>query len=85
MHMANYCQSCDMPLAKDPEGGGTEVGAAQSAEYCSLCYKIGAFMYQGDDVKAFQSYVVNQMVRDGWMRPIALLFTRRIPKLKRWA
>lgn len=83
--MTRHCQSCDMPLDKDPEGGGTEADGSRSTEYCSLCYRDGAFMYQGDDVKEFQAYVVDQMVKDGWKRPVAWLFTRRIPKLKRWA
>lgn len=83
--MVNHCQSCDMPMNKDPGGGGTEADGTRSDEYCSLCYKDGAFMYQGKDVKEFQSFVVDQMVKDGWMRPVAWLFTRRIPKLKRWA
>ncbi len=74
-----------MPLTKDPEGGGTEADGGRSSELCSYCYKDGAFMYQGNDVKEFQTYVVNQMVKDGWLRPVAWLFTRRIPKLKRWA
>ncbi|MGB0927510.1 MAG: zinc ribbon domain-containing protein [Pikeienuella sp.] len=83
--MAQHCQSCDMPLTKDPEGGGTDADGGRSAEYCSYCYAGGAFTYQGDDVKAFQAYVVDNMVKEGWIRPVAWLFTRRIPKLKRWA
>lgn len=83
--MAQHCQSCDMPLSKDPEGGGTEADGTRTTEYCSYCYQSGAFTYQGNDVKEFQSYVVSQMVKDGWFRPVAWLFTRRIPKLKRWA
>lgn len=83
--MPQHCQSCDMPLTKDPEGGGTEADGSRSGEYCTLCYKDGSFLYQGDDAKAYQAWVVDQMVKDGWMRPFARLFTRRIPKLKRWA
>lgn len=83
--MVNHCQSCDMPLKKDPEQGGTDHDGTRSTEFCSYCYKDGAFLYQGSDVKAFQAFVVDNMVKDGWMRPVAWLFTRRIPKLKRWA
>ena len=38
-----FCQSCGMPLGKDPEGGGTEANGARSAEYCSHCYRAGQF------------------------------------------
>ena len=34
---ANYknCQSCGMPMARDPEGGGTEADGSKSAKFCS--------------------------------------------------
>ena len=78
------CQSCDMPMSKDPNGGGTNKDGSISSEYCSLCYANGVFTYTGDDVTAYQKMVVDEMVKKGWLRPIAWLFTRRIPKLKRW-
>ena len=37
------CQSCGMPHAKDPGGGGSEADGTKSTTYCSLCYKDGAF------------------------------------------
>ena len=78
------CQSCDMPMTKDPEGGGTNSDGSLNAEFCSLCYGQGAFYYSGDDVRDFQKMVVNEMVKKGWLRPVAWFFTRRIPSLKRW-
>ena len=82
--MGQHCQSCDMPFAKDPAGGGSEKDGGLSATYCSHCYQDGAFTYQGSDVRAYQAYVVDNMVKDGWFRPVAWLMTRRIPKLERW-
>lgn len=78
------CQSCDMPLNKDPKHGGTNADGTQSDKYCSFCYVDGDFTIKTDDARAFQAQVVDLMVQDGWMRPIAWLFTRRIPKLERW-
>ena len=80
------CQSCAMPLARDPNGlgGGTEADGSISAEYCSLCYGDGKFYYSGTDVKAYQAMVVNEMCKKGWWRPVAWFFTREIPRLKRW-
>ena len=60
-----YCQSCDMPMSKDPQGGGHNKDGSVNAEYCSLCYDQGAFTYQGDDVRDFQKMVVNEMVKKG--------------------
>lgn len=81
-----FCQSCGMPLAKDPTGSG---GVALKSEpnyiaYCSYCVKDGDFLYTGDDVKEFQHYVVKNMVENGWIKPLAWLMTRQIPRLKRW-
>ena len=71
-------------MSKDPNGGGTNKDGSISLEYCSLCYANGAFTYTGEDVTAYQKMVVDEMVKKGWLRPTAWLFTRRIPKLKRW-
>lgn len=37
------CQSCGMPLKKDPRGGGTTAEGNLSVKYCSYCYEKGAF------------------------------------------
>lgn len=78
------CQSCGMPMHKDPDGGGTEADGSQSALYCSLCYDNGEFRWDEGDVKAFQRMVVDGMAADGWWRPVAWLLTRDIPRLGRW-
>ena len=82
--MSNICQSCGMPLSKDPKGGGSELDGVRSVVYCSLCYENGEFYYKGDDVKEFQLIVVEEMCKKGWFRPLAWLLTRGIPKLSRW-
>ena len=43
--MKNYknCQSCGMPMSKDPEKGGTEKEGSKSLMYCSYCYTNGKF------------------------------------------
>ncbi len=78
------CQSCGMPLSKDKQGGASLADGSLSSEYCSLCMADGVFFYQGDDVKEYQKMVVDNMTKNGWWRPIAWLFTRQIPNLKRW-
>jgi len=81
---AKYCQSCAMPMKKDKQGGATLKDGSKSAIYCSLCMDKGEFLYQGDDVKAYQAFVVDNMVKEGWWRPIAWLATRPIPRMARW-
>lgn len=41
MSEMNFCQSCAMPLSDDVLG--TEKDGGKSRDYCSYCYKDGAF------------------------------------------
>ena len=39
--MSKFCQSCGMPMKKDPEGGGTNADGSKSPDYCSYCFRNG--------------------------------------------
>jgi hypothetical protein len=41
--MNRFCQSCGMPMKKDPGNGGTDSDGTKSADYCSYCFKDGGF------------------------------------------
>jgi hypothetical protein len=41
------CQSCGMPLDKDPNKGGTNSDGSKSEKYCSFCYTGGKFTDEG--------------------------------------
>lgn len=41
------CQSCGMPLHKDPKKGGTEADGSLSDKYWSFCYGNGQFHDEG--------------------------------------
>ncbi len=84
--MNKFCQSCGMPMKKDPEGGGTNADGSKSTEYCSLCYENGAFLSpEITTAQEMQTFCIAEMKKMGIPRPIGWLFTRSIPKLKRWA
>ena len=83
--MANRCQSCGMPLNKDPKGGGSESDGSLSSTYCSLCYEAGAFKHPNVSVQEFQAHCVAALTEKGMPRIVAWAFTRGIPKLGRWA
>ncbi len=83
--MARVCQSCAMPMSKDPEGGGTERDGSKSVNYCSLCYKNGAFTSPDMTASDMQAFVKNKMKEMGFPGFLAGLFTARIPKLERWS
>lgn len=82
--MASVCQSCCMPLKKDPAGGGTERDGTKSAKYCSLCYREGAFLHPDFTAKQMQDLCVDALSKKGMPRLMAWLFTRGIPNLERW-
>ncbi len=78
------CQSCGMPMKKDPEKGGTEADGTKSKKYCSYCYKDGKFTADCT-AKEMQEFCKNMMVEKMKMpKIIAKLLTYNVPKLKRW-
>ena len=83
--MSGKCQSCGMPLNRDPKGGGSEVDGSRSETYCSLCYENGAFIHPAFTASEMQDLCVQQLSAKGMPRIMAWMFTRGIPKLDRWA
>lgn len=82
--MPTICQSCGMPMNKDPNGGGTELDGSKSKSYCSYCYNTGAFVAPNMTAKEMQAFCKDKMQEMGMPGPLAWLLTRNIPKLKRW-
>ncbi|MEC0266972.1 zinc ribbon domain-containing protein [Paenibacillus anseongense] len=85
MEAYKNCQSCGMPLARDEQGGGTEKSGAKSKVYCSHCYQNGKFTQPDLTVDQMKEIVKQKMVEFGFPRFLAGLFTRNIPKLRRWS
>ena len=78
------CQSCGMPLARDPRGGGTNADGSVNPDYCSNCFHAGAFLEPKLTVADMQQKVrheVKEMHLPGFM---ATKFVKQIPTLKRW-
>lgn len=78
------CQSCGMPLKKDPERGGTEADGSKSAKYCSKCYHAGKFTAPNMTVGEMQALVKAKLKEMGFPGLLAGMFTKGIPKLERW-
>ena len=83
--MKPCCQSCGMPMKQDPEGGGSEADGSRSHQYCSLCYRQGAFIQADLSASEMQAFCVDKLVEQGTPRWLAWLFTRGIPRLSRWS
>lgn len=82
----NYknCQSCAMPLKKDPQGGGTNANGSKSTMYCSYCYENGKFKQPNWTVSQMQEFVKDKMKEMGFPGFLAGFFTKGIAKLERW-
>ncbi len=66
-----------MPLAKDP-------GKSGSDQYCSYCFRNGALVYQGNDLKEFQRRCYQGMLEKGMNKWTAKFFTWMVRFAPRW-
>jgi len=78
------CQSCGIPLSKDPGGGGTESDGRKSETYCSRCYRDGEFIGKECTVTQMQDIVEQAMKEQGLSWPMRKLARAQIPQLGRW-
>jgi hypothetical protein len=79
------CQSCGMPLSKDPQGGGTEADGAHSGEYCSHCYRAGAFTVPDMTLESMQANVKKRLEDMGLPAAQVQALTAAVARLKRWS
>ena len=75
--MSNKCESCWMPLSKDP-------GVSGNDKYCSYCFQNGEFIYKGTEMKEFQKHAYEGMVSHGMNKLVAKFFTWMIKFAPRW-
>lgn len=79
------CQSCGMPLSKDPEGGGTETDGSKNSMYCSKCYRAGKFLSPDITAAQMQELVRGKLKEMHFPGFISWFFVKDIPKLQRWS
>ena len=78
------CQSCGMPLNRDPVGGGTNTDGTRSTEYCSHCLQDGWFTEPNISVNEMMARVEGKLREMHLPTLVARRFAREIPKLRRW-
>ncbi len=86
MKKNKFCQSCGMPIDKDPKNGGTNSDGSKNEKYCSYCYKDGEFFLSAeiDTPQKMQKMCIQKMKEQGMNGILAWIFTRMIPRLERW-
>lgn len=78
------CQSCGMPMNKDPKGGGTESTGELSKMYCSYCYEGGDFKQPDWTATQMRTFVKGKLKEMGFPGFLTGFFTKGIPNLERW-
>ena len=79
-----FCQSCGMPLSKDPLGGGSEADGTLSAEYCSKCYQTGHFTEPDITAEQMMAKVEGKLREMHFPGFMARRFSKSVPTLRRW-
>ncbi len=82
--MKKRCQSCGMPMDKDPKGGGTNADGSLSKKYCSFCYMGGRFTDNFTTAEEMRVFVKNKMIELGHNKFCAWVLAHGIPYLERW-
>jgi hypothetical protein len=80
---AKVCQSCGMPLNRDPKHGGSNSDGTKSSEYCSYCYQNGTWMMDMS-VDEMQRKVGGILKQFGAPETVQRDAMSGIPSLKRW-
>ncbi|HEV7389123.1 MAG TPA: zinc ribbon domain-containing protein [Gemmatimonadaceae bacterium] len=78
------CQSCGMPLSKDPLGGGSNSDGSPSTEYCSHCYRKGTFTQPNVTPEEMMKLVEGKLRSMHFPGFLARRFARDVPNLRRW-
>lgn len=78
------CQSCGMPLSKDPLGGATNADGSRSNEYCSRCYHQGAFTQPNITAEEMTTLVEGKLRSMHFPGFLARRFAKEVPTLRRW-
>ena len=79
------CQSCGMPLSRDAMGGGTEADGRKTTEYCSHCYRNGAFTDPDLTADQMMARVRGRLEELKIPPKVVDHLTGQIPTLRRWA
>lgn len=83
MENTQYCQSCGMPLTDEVKG--SEKDGSKSEDYCSYCYKEGAFTGEMT-MQEMIDFCTPMMAKDGKMseQKAREMMNEFFPQLKRW-
>jgi len=79
-----FCQSCGMPMEKDPENGGTNADGSKTLKYCSHCYQAGSFKDNFTSSNEMVKLVRGKLKEMGYGPIKRWFYTSHIHQLERW-
>ena len=79
-----FCQSCGMPMEKDPDQGGTNKDGSKNTTYCSLCFEKGEFKDNFTSSKQMIKLVRGELKKQGFSFFKGWFYTSHISQLERW-
>jgi hypothetical protein len=82
--LEKFCQSCGMPMDKDPEKGGTNSDGSKTDKYCSYCYQSGSFKDNFTTSGEMVKLVRGKLKEMGYGPIKRWFFSSNIPRLERW-
>src|SRR3979409_956381 len=78
------CQSCGMPISKDPLGGGGNADGTRTREYCSHCYERGEFLQPNMTANEMMALVEGKLRSMHIPGFFARKWAQEVPALRRW-
>ena len=78
------CQSCGMPLAKDPLGGGLDADGSTNTKWCSYCWRGGKFVTPDMTMPEMMALVERKLREKHIPGVLAHHMARGVPELERW-
>lgn len=79
-----FCQSCGMPLTEESQLG-TNADGSRNQDYCSYCWKEGAFTWPDATMEQMIDHCAPMMAQSGFTEEEARQKMREwFPTLKRW-
>jgi hypothetical protein len=79
-----FCQSCGMPMEKDPENGGTNADGSKTLKFCSYCYQSGSFKDNFNTSAEMVKFVRVKLKEMGYGPIRRWFYSSHIPQLERW-
>jgi hypothetical protein len=79
-----FCQSCGMPMEKDPDHGGTNADGTKNMKYCSYCYQGGKFNDNFTKSSEMISLVRCKLREMGYGPIRRWFYSSHISQLERW-